>query len=125
MRQVADEMLDPHNRTIGMSTSDAERRHTDIYLAGFRARAAAVGLTQLIVELRQSGALGDDAVDRIRDAVADELTVSRPIGMPADQFRHDIQSRLDRLLHRDQMPERENAPDAHGLAQAGAHERAG
>ena len=81
-----------------MNPVDATKRHSAIYLAGFRSRAVAIGMVQLIKELSASGALDSSAVDRIKDAVADELTVARPLGQAADEFREDVKAKLDRLL---------------------------
>lgn len=80
-----------------MDLNEASGRHTAVYLAGVRARAVAIGMVQLIKELSGAGALDNAAIDRIRDAVADEMTVVRPVGQPADEFRQGVKDRLDRL----------------------------
>lgn len=77
-----------------MNQVDATMRHSDVYLAGFRALAVAVGRAQLIKELRQSGESDSTANDRIRDALADELTVARPVRQPADELREGVKPDL-------------------------------
>lgn len=77
---------------------EAERRHSDVNLAGFRAHASAIGLLQLLKELQIAGVLSKAAVERIRDAIVDELLLSRPIRSDAEEFRDRLQSRFARLL---------------------------
>ena len=81
-----------------MSAVEHERRHTEVALTGFRAYAASVGMVQLVKELRRSGVLDDDAVARVRDAIADELTLARPLRADPESFRDRIRERLDRLF---------------------------
>ena len=81
-----------------MSEAENELRHNEINLAGFRAHGATVGLIQILKELRRSGALDESAISRVRNAVADELALKRPLRADADQFRERIRNRLDRLL---------------------------
>jgi hypothetical protein len=70
----------------------------DVYLAGFRSRGVAVGLVQLVGELRRTGALDSQGVTAIVSAIAEEFTVTRPVGQDAEAFRARVKERLDRLL---------------------------
>jgi hypothetical protein len=78
-----------------------ERRklHFDLAKVGLRAQATAVGLVQLCLELRRTSVLDDPAVERIKDAIADEVSVTAPRRMVASsEYRADIRARLDRLF---------------------------
>jgi hypothetical protein len=44
--------------------------HDMIGFVGLRAQATAVGLLQLAAELKRAGVLDDDAIGRIKDAIA-------------------------------------------------------
>ena len=81
-----------------MDTAETRKMHLEVDLAGFRAHAAAVGFLQLIRELRRSGILDDAAVARVRDAVIDELALSRPMRSAENEFRQRLKARLDKLL---------------------------
>jgi hypothetical protein len=84
-----------------MDYAKAKQVNMDVDLVGFRAHAAAVGLLQLIKELRVAGNLSDAAVNRIRDAVIDNFSVTRSSHEPEEHFRSRLQTRLDRLLQTD------------------------
>ena len=81
-----------------MDPLGTRRQHAEITLAGFRSHAAAVGLIQLIRELRRARVLDDDAVGRVRDAVVDEFTLSKSVHVAERDFRDRLTARLDRLL---------------------------
>ncbi len=81
-----------------MDTAETRKFHSEVNLAGFRAHAAAVGLLQLIRELRLAKVLDDAAVGRFRDAVIDELALSRPMHVEESEFRQRLKTRLDRLV---------------------------
>lgn len=76
----------------------AEHRHSEVSLAGFRAHAAAIGLVHLLRELRIAGVLSASAVERIRDAVVDELMLSRPLHAQEEDFRNRLRVRFERLM---------------------------
>ena len=42
--------------------------------------------------------LGDAATGRVRDAIVDDLTLSKPLHASEDEFRDRLRSRLDRLM---------------------------
>ena len=71
----------------------ARERHQTLDLIGLRAHATAVGLIQLCEELLNAGVLGTDALDRIKDAICSELTVSK-------RARVSRQLNLDQSLRR-------------------------
>src|SRR3546814_20594538 len=55
--------------------SAARDRHQTLDLIGLRAHATTVGLIQLCEELLNSGVLGVEGLDRIKDAIFPELPV--------------------------------------------------
>src|SRR3546814_2611493 len=57
--------------------SAARDRHQTLDLIGLRAHATTVGLIQLCEELLNSGVLGVEGLDRIKDAIFTELTVGK------------------------------------------------
>lgn len=69
------------------SETAARERHQTLDLIGRRAHATAVGLIQLCEELLNAGVLGTDALDRIKDAICSELTVSKRARVAATQSR--------------------------------------
>ncbi|HWV60572.1 MAG TPA: hypothetical protein VN034_07960 [Sphingopyxis sp.] len=78
------------NRESGIS---ARERHQTLDLIGLRAHATAVGLIQLCEELLNAGVLNMDGLDRIKDAICSELTVSK-------RARVSQQLNLDQSLRR-------------------------
>lgn len=81
-----------------MSELDNGRLHDRIHALGIRAQASAIGLVQLSLELRRAGVIDDAAVDRIKDAIADELSYSRPASAMKAAYTADVRARLDRLF---------------------------
>lgn len=75
-----------------------KKLHFDITNVGLRAQATAVGLVQLCVELRRANVLDEAAVERIKDAIADEVGVAAPRTLTSPQYRSEVKSRLDRLF---------------------------
>ena len=61
-------------------------------------QSAAAGLIQLCAELHRSGLLTDDAMERIKSAIVDELTDRAPRSMTKNAFRSDTHDRLDKVL---------------------------
>ena len=72
--------------------------HFGVVNVGLRAQATAVGLVQLCVELRDANVLSEQALDRIKDAIADEVAVAAPRRWGIQEYRHDIRNRLDQLF---------------------------
>ena len=75
-----------------------KKLHFDITNVGLRAQATAVGLVQLCLELRRANVLDEAAVERIKNAIADEVAVAAPRTLTSPQYRSDVKNRLDRLF---------------------------
>lgn len=72
--------------------------HNAIDFIGMRAQGTAVGLIQLTIELKRAGLLDDAAMGRIKDAIADEISQTRPRAIGKQEFQNDVRSRLDRVF---------------------------
>ncbi len=77
---------------------DARRLNTEMGLVGLRAQATAVGLVQLCAELLQAGVLSNEAVSRIKSAIADQIVVSYKPHRGRDAFEASLHRRLDKLF---------------------------
>lgn len=77
---------------------DARRLNTEVGLLGLRAQATAVGLVQLCSELRKAGVLSNDAVTRIKSAIADQIVVSYKPHRDRAAFETSLHRRLDKLF---------------------------
>lgn len=75
-----------------------KKLHFDVMNVGLRAQATAVGFVQLCIELKAAKVLDEAALERIKDAIADEVSVAAPRRMSVQEHRHDIKARLDRLF---------------------------
>ena len=80
------------------SQDKQKKLHFDVINVGLRAQATAVGLVQLCKELRDANVLSEAAVDRIKDAIACEVSINPPRGSTRDRYRHDVLERLDQLF---------------------------
>ncbi len=74
------------------------RLHFDVMNVGLRAQATAVGLVQLCIELRRAQVLDEPAIERIKDAIADEVSVTAPRQLASPEYRGEVKNRLDRLF---------------------------
>jgi hypothetical protein len=74
------------------------RLHFDLSNVGLRAHATAVGLVQLCIELRNANILTEGALERIKCAIADDVSLSAPRGISARKHRDEMKSRLDVLF---------------------------
>lgn len=81
-----------------MPNEKQKRLHFDVTNVGLRAQATAVGLVQLCLELRRANVLDEPAIERIKDAIADEVSVTAPRPLASRQYRGEIRTRLDRLF---------------------------
>ena len=81
-----------------MEEEDERRLHETISFLGLRAQATAVGLLQLSAELVRAGVLHEDAVARIKEAIAKDIALSRPRSAPKDDYERSIRERLDALF---------------------------
>jgi hypothetical protein len=93
-----------------MDESEELRLHETVGFVGLRAQATAVGLLQLSAELVRAGVLDKAAVDRIKDAIAKDISLSRPRSVSRDEYMALVRQRLDGLF------------DAKDTAQAAASE---
>jgi hypothetical protein len=84
-------------RVMGIA-ADKKSRHYELSNVGLRAHATAVGLLQLVQELRHVGILDQPAVERIKAAIADEIEVCAPRPVMSKDYRSDVRQRLDRLF---------------------------
>ena len=81
-----------------MGYVEDKRLHDLIDLVGMRAQATSVGFIQLAIELHRAGVLDQAAIDRIKDAIAKEIGLTRPKSIPQEHFQEKLRTRLDRLF---------------------------
>lgn len=81
--------------TVG---TEQKRLHLDLKNVGLRAQATAAGLVQLCKELQAAGILGDEAIWRVKEAIADEIALTAPRPVVRAEFRKDVCERLDRIF---------------------------
>jgi hypothetical protein len=81
-----------------MRDTEEQRIHDSVALIGLRAHATSVGLVTLTAELVRAGVLDDAAVDRIKDAIVKELSLSRARSAVKDEFERSTRKRLDGLF---------------------------
>lgn len=80
--------------------AEARGLHQTIDLLGLRAQGTAVGLIQLCAELMRAGVLDDEAVGRIKEAIAKDVIVSRSAARGQDAFEESLRRRLDQIFPR-------------------------
>jgi hypothetical protein len=81
-----------------MEEEEERRLHEAISFLGLRAQATAVGLLQLSAELVRAGVLPEEALGRIKEAIAKDIALSRPRSAPKEDYERSIRERLDRLF---------------------------
>lgn len=81
--------------TIG---SEQKKLHQDLKNVGLRAQATAAGLVQLCKELQAAGVINDAAVGRIKEAIADEISLTAPRPLLRADFRRDVCERLNAIF---------------------------
>jgi hypothetical protein len=79
-----------------------KKLHYDLMNVGLRAHATAVGLVQLCIELKSANLIGEQALERIKIAIADEVSVNAPAQIDSQEYRQDVKERLDRLFRREE-----------------------
>ena len=84
--------------------SDCERIHANLEAIGIRDSGTAIGLFQLLKELRDAGVLGQDAIGRIREAIITDLAASRPRSQSLAEYQTRVRERMDTLLPLDREP---------------------
>ncbi|WP_448664333.1 hypothetical protein ACG3SL_06560 [Sphingomonas sp. CJ20] len=77
---------------------NALRRHESLEYIGLRAQATMVGLSQLCTELVAAGVLGEAAITRIKDAISEDISVSRPRTLNHTEFERALKTRLDSIF---------------------------
>lgn len=85
-----------------MNEQDRNRTHLALEFLGIRAQATAMGLVQLCAELRDAGVIGEDAVGRVKEAIAEEIASHAPRSVVKQQYLADIRGRLDRIFAGDE-----------------------
>ncbi|MDF7773840.1 hypothetical protein P1X14_01150 [Sphingomonas sp. AOB5] len=78
----------------------ALRLHESLEYIGLRAQATMVGLSQLCTELVAANVLSDDAVERIKLAIVQDITVSRPRVRNHEEFEAALKNRIDTIFPR-------------------------
>lgn len=81
--------------TIG---AEQKKIHDDLRNVGLRAQGTAAGLVQLCKELQLAGVIGETAVGRIKDAIADEITLIGPRTVVRETYRQEVCSYLDSIF---------------------------
>jgi hypothetical protein len=85
-----------------MTYNKRKQLHFEVTTLGLRAQATAVGLVQLCIELRRAKMLDEPAIERIKNAIADDVSVTAPRALASQNYRTEIMTRLDRLFAGDQ-----------------------
>jgi len=81
-----------------MEESEERRVHEAIGFVGLRAHATAVGLLQLCAELVRAGVIDDMAITRIKEAIARDISLSRPRSASREEYEASVRHRLDALF---------------------------
>jgi hypothetical protein len=77
---------------------EQKKLHFDLGNIGLRAQATAAGLVQLCRELHQAGLLQEDALARIKSAIADEIILAAPRSAVTEGYRRYVCGRLDSIF---------------------------
>lgn len=85
-----------------MEETDVRKLHHALDFIGMRAHATAVGVVQLSIELRRVNVIDEAALGRIKDAIAHDITLSRPRSAAREVYKADLRGRLDRVFAGDQ-----------------------
>ena len=81
------------------SQNEARRLHHDLEFIGLRAQATSVGFLQLCAELVKAGVIGDDGLQRIKDAIHREICANSR-RHDRDEFETTLRQRLDAIFPR-------------------------
>jgi hypothetical protein len=82
-----------------MDCAGAKLQHQALALLGVRDTGTTIGLLQLCSELQHAGVLDAAAVDRIKDAIVSDISLSCPRSRERAAYALDIRHRLDGLMH--------------------------
>jgi hypothetical protein len=80
-----------------MSEREDRRFHDQLDFVGVRAHVTATAVLQICSELHRAGVLDDAAMDRIKDAMAKEIALSRPRSIYAQEYEQ-ARRRLDEMF---------------------------
>jgi len=78
----------------------ARELHRTLEFIGLRAQATTVGLLQLCAELVNAGVLGNEAIERIKEAIFREIAVTHSRGYNRAEFEQTLRERLDSIFPR-------------------------
>ncbi|RHW18292.1 hypothetical protein D1610_07425 [Sphingomonas gilva] len=81
-----------------MDHIEAKTQHQALALLGVRDTGTTIGLLQLCSELQHAGILGADAVERIKDAIVSDISLSCPRSRARAEYALDIRHRIDGLM---------------------------
>ena len=84
---------------------DARQLHGTIDFIGLRAHATTVGLIQLCAELMKAGVIDGEALQRIKDAIQREITLSHSRGVARGEFERSLKQRLDAIFPKVDEPQ--------------------
>ncbi len=83
---------------MSIDMKECQRTHLSLDMIGMRARGTAVGLLQLCKELLDAGVLERPAVERIREAIVADVTLTCPRTVQRDDYQKMVRDRLDVIL---------------------------
>jgi uncharacterized 2Fe-2S/4Fe-4S cluster protein (DUF4445 family) len=98
-------------RYRGISNCIEDRKSWMPTTRGVLACATATGLLQLSMELRRAGVIDEDAITRIKDAMASDLLLSRPRHAEREAYETTLRGRLDRLFAGEERLGANDPPD--------------
>lgn len=81
-----------------MDCAGAKVQHQALAMLGVRDTGTTIGLLQLCSELQHAGVLDAAAVERIKDAIVSDISLSCPRSRERAAFALDIRHRLDGLM---------------------------
>ena len=101
---------------MSIGAGNQKKLHHDLTNVGLRAQATAAGLVQLCVDLRGAGILDEDALNRIKAAIGDEIIIGAARPVDRKGYRQEVRARLDRLFSGEERmgPAERIAPDRTG-----------
>ncbi|TFI59949.1 hypothetical protein E2493_01480 [Sphingomonas parva] len=77
---------------------EAQQLHDTLEFIGLRAHATTVGLLQLCSELVRAGVIDLEAVERIKNAIHQEITLAHRRGHGREEFAMTLKQRLDAIF---------------------------
>jgi len=81
-----------------MDCAGAKTQHQALALLGVRDTGTTIGLLQLCSELQHAGVLDTAAVERIKDAIVSDISLSCPRSRERAAYALDIRHRIDGLM---------------------------